>query len=84
MSVTKQSLKKSVQLSVEFDHYLATHPEAYVKIPKGAVIIITSSDPKFRKESLEYIHQYPKDQAIIEARKTDSRWLLRPLEPNYA
>lgn len=82
--MTRKSLNKSVQLSVEFDYYLATHPEAYRKIPKGAMVVVTSSDPKFRNESLEYIQQYPKSQTIIEARKTDARWLLRPLDPAYA
>lgn len=78
--MTKQDIKKSIKLSLEFDDYLARHPEAYDKIPKGAVVVVTSgTDPKLRETSIDWVKHYPKQQTLVEARKYASRWVLKPL-----
>lgn len=79
-SMTKQFVQKNIELSLEFDNFLAKHPELYDSIPNGAVVVITlESDKKFSEASIQIVKHYPKKQPIVEARKENSEWVLHPL-----
>ena len=81
--MTKQDIKKNVRLSLEFDDYLAQHSEIYDKIPKGAVIVVTSgTDQEFRKASSDWTKRYPNKQTVVEARKYPTKWVLKSLAPS--
>ena len=68
------------KLSLEFDDYLAKHPQLFSDIPNGAYIVITlSDDQKFNAES----HSLVKDKRrkkIVEAHKSGTAWSIRPIE----
>ncbi|MBI2025087.1 MAG: hypothetical protein HYT03_03325 [Candidatus Harrisonbacteria bacterium] len=75
--MSKQYVAKSIKLSLELDRYLATHPGAYDKIPRGACIVITKEgDSAFNKVS----HKIAEGSAekCVEARKIGRRWSIKP------
>lgn len=73
-------IKKNVKLSLEFDSYLAKHPQLFNEIPNGAYIVITiNGDTKFNADSLSTVKDQ-KRKTILEAHKSRSDWTLRPLQ----
>ena len=72
--------KKNIKLSLEFDAYIARHPDLFNDIPKGAYIIITvSGDKKFNSYSISMVKKL-KRKKIIEAHKESDKWSLKPLQ----
>jgi hypothetical protein len=72
-------IKKNVKLSLEFDGYLAKHPDLFKDIPNGAYIVITvSGDDKFNADSISIVKNM-KRKKLVEAHKTSSSWSLKPL-----
>jgi hypothetical protein len=72
--------KKNVKLSLEFDDYLARHPNLFAEIPNGAYIIITlSNDKKFNAESLSLVKDRRRKK-VVEAHKSGTAWSVRPLQ----
>lgn len=75
--MSSKFVKKNIELSLEFDRYLAKHPDALEKIPQGACVIITQKGAQaFNKESRSLATKIK--QKCIEARKEGSRWTLQP------
>ena len=73
-------IKKNVKLSLEFDEYLAKHPNLFEQIPNGAYIVITiKGDTKFNKDSISIVKDI-KHKKVVEAHKTAKSWSLRPLK----
>lgn len=79
--MSNKFIEKNIKLSLEFDKYLAKHPRAYNKIPRGACIIIThEGDKNFNKVSMDIARKAKEGkQKCIEARKEGMRWVLQPL-----
>ena len=78
--LSEDFVNRNVELSLEFDAYLAGHPALYKKIPNGAYIIITvNGDTKFNATSVSIVKNM-KRKKIVEAHKTSDRWSLRPLQ----
>jgi hypothetical protein len=72
-------IKKNIKLSLEFDEYLAKHPNLYEEIPNGAYIVVTlNSDKKFNDESLSLIRD-KRRKKVVEAHKSGAAWTVRPL-----
>lgn len=72
-------VKKNIELSLELDKYLYTHPSAMNRIPNGACIIITKKgDKEFNRQSHK-IAESVSEKKCVEARKDGSRWILEPL-----
>lgn len=72
-------IKKNVKLSLEFDNYLATHPQLFELIPNGAYIVITTqADSQFNATSLSLIKDKSRKK-IVEAHKAGSAWHIQPL-----
>jgi hypothetical protein len=79
--MTKQFVKKNIALTLEFEDYLAKHPELYDSIPNGAFIVFTiKSDKKFSSENIAIVEKHARKEPIIKAEKVQSRWTLSPLE----
>jgi hypothetical protein len=80
-SMTKKFVQKNIKLSLEFDKYLAKHPELYDEIPDGAVVVITLKyDKKFTADSISIIQShYTAKQPIVKAEKARRKWSLSPL-----
>ena len=79
-------IKRNVQLSLEFDDYLAKHPQLFASIPHGAYIVITlDDDTAFSTESLSLIKD-KRRKRIVEAHRSGSTWDVRPLgeSPSFA
>lgn len=75
--MSNKFVKKNIELSLEFDRYLAKHPGALAKIPHGAYVIITQKgNPTFNKQSKSLVTKVK--QRYIEAIKEGSRWTLQP------
>lgn len=73
-------IKKNVKLSLEFDEYLAKHPDLFGQIPNGAYVVITiRGDSKFNADSISTVRDR-KHKKVIEAHKSSSHWSLRPLQ----
>jgi len=72
-------IKKNVKLSLEFDNYLANHPNLFKAIPNGAYIVITvNGDTKFNIDSFSIVKDI-KNKKIVEAHKSRNSWSLRPM-----
>lgn len=69
-----------MDLSLEFNRYLNTHPEAFKKIPHKANIVLTiKGDDEFNRSSLNILEKGKRSrQKYIEARKVGRRWFLQP------
>jgi hypothetical protein len=73
-------IKKNVALSLEFDNYLAKHPQLFDAIPNGAYIVITTrEDTRFNATSLSLIKD-KRRKKIVEAHKAGSSWRIQPLQ----
>lgn len=71
--------EKSIKLSLELDRYLASHPSAYDKIPRGACVIITQKgDANFNEQSRQIAEK--SSERCVEARKAGRHWTIRELE----
>jgi hypothetical protein len=79
--MTKKFVQKNIKLSLEFDKYLAKHPELYDEIPDGAVIVITLKyDKKFTADSISIVQkQHVAKQPVVKAEKARRKWSLSPL-----
>ncbi len=73
-------IKKNTKLSLEFDDYLAKHPQLFEDIPNGAYIVITlQEDAKFNTESLSLIRN-KRRKKVVEAHRAGTTWHIRPLQ----
>jgi hypothetical protein len=75
--MSKELIQKNIRLSHEFDQYVARHPNAYRRIPKGAHIVITSVDDKKLSEANYAIAQSRRGRKLIEAHKTRKGWQIK-------
>jgi hypothetical protein len=78
--MSKEFIKKNIKLSLEFDTYLSKHPDAFIKIPSKACIIITvKGDKEFNRNSIAIAGKVKNDkQKCVEARKEGANWVLQP------
>lgn len=82
--MTDAFIKKNVKLSLEFDNYLANHPDLFSSIPNGAYIVITiKGDNKFNTDSISIVKDM-KRKKLVEVHKSSDTWSLRPLEIKVA
>ncbi|HEV2403657.1 MAG TPA: DUF5647 family protein [Candidatus Saccharimonadales bacterium] len=73
-------IKKNVKLSLEFDNYLAKHPQLFEAIPNGAYVVITvNDDARFNAESMSLIKD-KRRKKIVEAYRAGATWRIRPLQ----
>lgn len=79
--MSKDFIKKNIKLSLEFDRFVLRKPEAADKIPRGAFVVLTvDGDSAFNKSSLAMAEAVKgQRKKIIEARKAEAGWILRPL-----
>lgn len=77
--MTKAFVRKNVKLSMEFDTYLAHHPDLENKIPNHAYVIMTvEGDDKFNADSLSLVKKIKREK-IVAAHKSQDSWSLRPV-----
>lgn len=78
--MSESFIKKNAKLSLEFDAYVAKHPQLFQDIPNGAYIVITlQDDTQFNTESLSLIRD-KRRKKIVEAHRSGSAWRIRPLQ----
>lgn len=79
--MTKKFVQRNIKLSLEFDNYLAKHPELYEAIPDGAfVIIAVKSDKEFTNSSIAIAKKHHTSEPVVKAEKEGSHWHLTPVE----
>jgi hypothetical protein len=72
--------QRNVKLLIEFDYYMAEHPEIFEQIPNNSWLIVTvDGDEKFNKESARLVSDI-KRKKVVEAHKSGTTWSLRPLQ----
>lgn len=77
--MSQQYIEQNIKLTLEFDRYLATHPNAYEKIPRGSCVVITKEgDSVFNKVSQKIAEK--SSEKCVEAHKAGKRWTIRPIE----
>ncbi len=71
-------IKKNIKLFLEFDSYISSRPDLFMKIPnKGIVIITVKGDEKFNQLSRSLVvNMNPSKKKVVEARKEGSRWRI--------
>jgi len=74
--MSKEHIKKNLALGLEFDTYVARHPEVMKKIPHGANIIITTKDDKKFNEASRGMQSSGSRGRFIEARKEGRGWKI--------
>jgi hypothetical protein len=80
-TMTQKYIDKNVRLSIEFDNYIARHPELFESIPNGATVVITlSDDDDFSKANISIVEKSRSRRPIVEARKSDGVWNITPLQ----
>jgi hypothetical protein len=73
-------IRKNIELSLEFDRYLAEHPSMLKRMPNGAYVVITiSGDDRFNEDSISTVRDL-KRKKVVEAHKSSDRWSLRPFK----
>jgi hypothetical protein len=73
----RQFEKKSGELIDAFNNYILEHP---TKVPFGSYIFLTrKGDNKFNEEILERAKHIRTRKTKIEAQRSGSRWLIKPL-----
>ena len=76
--MSNQYIDKNITLTLEFDRYLASHPNAYNKIPKGSCVVITKEgDSSFNKVSQKIAEG--SSEKCVEAHKVGRNWIIRSL-----
>jgi len=78
--MTKQLIKKNIELSHEFDTYVADHPAALKRIPSGAHIIITSAHDAALSAANTSIARNSRSGKFVEAHKSDGSWRIREFQ----
>jgi len=72
--------QKNVKLCMEFDMYMAKHPEMFEDISNKAWIAMTvEGDEEFNQGSVSMIRNI-KSKRVVEAHKKGKTWSLRPLQ----
>ena len=79
--MTKRFIKRNIDLSLEFDRYLYSHPNLFARIPTGAHIVITvKGDEQFNKDSRAISGSVNvSKKRMLEAHKAGRHWSLRSL-----
>jgi hypothetical protein len=79
--MSQQFIKKNVKLNLEFDNYIARHPELFESIPDGATIIMTlKGDNEFNDASFSIVRNSRSRRPVVEAQKEGSHWSVQPLQ----
>ena len=76
----KKYIRKTLQLGLEFNQYVITHPRFWKKIPNKANLIITEKDDEVFSEHVRAEARTGRSwRKLLEARKEGSRWTIKPL-----
>jgi hypothetical protein len=79
-NMSEKFIDKNVKLSLEFDSYIARHPELFDNIPDGATVIITlKGDDEFNTASISLVKRSKSKRPVVEAEKSGSVWNIKPL-----
>ena len=79
--MSENFIKKNVKLSLEFDNYIARHPELFDSIPDGATVIMTlKGDDEFNDASISIVRNSRSKRPVVEAQKEGSHWSIQPLQ----
>ena len=76
--MSRELIKKNLQLSLELDSYIAKHPSVLKTFPAGISIIITSSSDKQLSDANRSVARNSSGR-FVEAYKSNNRWTIRPL-----
>lgn len=78
--MTKKVIGRNIKLSLEFDKYIASHPDTLRKVPRGVCIVPTvKGDKIFNRTSFSTAHSIKgKWQKCIEVRKEGKQWVVYP------
>ena len=78
--MTKQLIQRNINLSLEFDTYVAGHPHALNAVPSGADIVLTSEmDEKLSEANLSIVRN-SRTGKFVEARKVGRTWKIRKIK----
>ena len=74
-------IKKTLQLSLEFDTYIIKRPRQFAKIPNKATVFFTvAGDEPYNRSSRELMERTRgKKEKIVEARKVGRIWKIEPV-----
>ena len=78
--MTKALIQKNIKLSLEFDSYVSRNPSVLKSVPRGADIVITSSqDTKLSDANLS-IARESRTGRFVEAHKSRGSWKIRKIK----
>jgi len=75
--MSKNLIRKNINLSLEFDRYVVSNPSVLKSVPSGAHIILTSrTDKKLSDANLNAVRG-SRAGRFVEAHKSGAKWAIR-------